>query len=139
MSDADIRDSQVRQANLAAVKRAFEAIGRHDADAMMDNYTDDVSMELPFLDTPSKMQGSDKIRAHLREAFKVFQFELIITEVHEGLDPDKLVVEFTSQGRIATTGKPYANRYIAVYWFRDGKVCQWREFLNPKIMDEAMS
>jgi len=139
MSDSNIRDSRVRQANLAAVKRAFEAIGRQDANAMMDNYTDDVSMELPFADSLDRMQGNDNIRAYLRAAFRVFQFELIITEVHEGLDPDKLVVEFTSEGKITTTGKPYANRYIAVFWFRDGKVCRWREFLNPKIIDEAMS
>ena len=132
-------DSDLRQQNLEGVKRAFAAIGKGDADAMMANYTDDVQMELPFGSPPFVMNGRDKITAYLREAFKTFKFELTLTEVHECLDPNRLVVEFTSDGMIATTGKKYANRYIAVYWFRDGKVCKWREFLNPTIMAEAFA
>ena len=132
-------DSDIRAANLAALQRAFVAIGKGDADAMMDNYTDDVSMEMPFAADPSIRRGNAEIRAYLREMFESFRFELTITEVHECLDPNQLVVEFTSNGTITTTGKPYANRYIALYWFRDGKVCAWREFFDPKIVDEATS
>lgn len=132
-------DSDTRARNLDAVTRAFVAIGRQDADAMMDNYTDDVWVEFPFADPPSRMEGNANIRKYLKGAFKVFQFELTITEVHEGLDPDKLIVEFTSDGKITTTGKHYANRYIAVYGFRDGKIAWWKEYLNPKIMDAAMT
>ena len=64
---------------------------------------------------------------------------LLIFEFQAQHDPDKLIVEFTSDGKITTTGKHYANRYIAVYGFRDGKIAWWKEYLNPKIMDAAMT
>jgi ketosteroid isomerase-like protein len=98
---------------------------------MLANYTDDLVMELPYADPPSILQGSDTIREYLSGAFQVFKFRLDITEVHECADPDKLVLEYVSEGTVTTTGKPYANTYIGVYWFRDGAICKVREFYNP--------
>jgi ketosteroid isomerase-like protein len=36
-----------------------------------------------------------------------------------------------SEGTVTTTGKPYVNTYIGVYWFRDGAISKVREFYNP--------
>ena len=43
----------------------------------------------------------------------------------------KLVAEYASDGTVTTTGKFYANTYIGVYRFRDGKLCGVREYYNP--------
>ena len=120
-----------RTQNLEAVRRAFRGVSNFDADEMLANYTDDLVMELPYADPPSVMVGLENIRPYLAGAFKVFQFRLDITDVHECDDPDKLVVEYVSEGTVTTTGKPYANTYIGVYWFRDGAICKVREFYNP--------
>jgi ketosteroid isomerase-like protein len=120
-----------RSKNLEAVRRAFRGVSHADADEMLANYTDDLVMELPYADPPSVLVGRDSIRSYLSGAFEVFKFRLDITEVHECSDPDKLVVEYASEGVVTTTGKPYANTYIGVYWFRDGAICKVREFYNP--------
>jgi ketosteroid isomerase-like protein len=132
-------DAEIRQRNRASLDQAFEAIGRGDADAMLAHYTDDTIMELPFADPPLRIDGKPAILDYLRQAFTVFQIELGVTDVHECRDPDRLVIEFTSTGRITSTGRSYANRIIAVYWFRDGRVAHWREFVNPVIVAEAMA
>ena len=59
-------------------------------------------------------------------------------ELHELADPDALVVEYQSDGLVRSTGKPYRNRYIGVFRFRDGRICAWREFHNPEITAIAM-
>jgi ketosteroid isomerase-like protein len=120
-----------RTRNLEAVRRAFRGVSNADADEMLANYTEDLVMELPYADPPSVMVGLDTIRPYLAGAFHVFKFRLDITDVHECADPDKLVVEYVSEGTVTTTGKPYANTYIGVYWFRDGAISKVREFYNP--------
>ncbi len=57
---------------------------------------------------------------------------------HELLEPDLLVDEYESDGHVAHTGKPYRNTYIAVWRFRDGKVCGVKEFPNPMVAAEAL-
>lgn len=133
----DVTD-EIRSRNLEAVRRAFAGIGNGDADEMLANYTEDLVLELPY-GTPLVLEGRENVRTYLKGAFEVFSFRLEITEVHECVDPDKLVIEYTSEGRVTTTGKSYANRYIGVYWFRDGAIRRVREFYDPMVSERAMS
>jgi len=130
---------EIRTRNLDAVRRAFTGIGNGDADEMLANYTEDLVLELPYGTPPFAIEGRENVRTYLKAAFEVFSFRLDITEVHECLDPDKLVIEYTSEGSVATTGKSYSNRYIGVYWFRDGSICRVREFYDPLISERAMT
>ena len=130
--------AEIRSRNLDAVRRAFVGIGNGDADEMLANYTEDLILELPYGSSPV-LEGRENVRAYLESAFEIFSFRLEITEVHECVDPDKLVIEYTSEGRVTTTGKSYANRYIGVYWFRDGAICRVREFYDPLVSQLAMT
>jgi ketosteroid isomerase-like protein len=124
---------------LVVLRRAFEGVSAADADQMLANYTEDMILEMPYSDPPVVIEGREKARRYLRAAFKVFKFRLSITDVHETNDPDKLVVEYVSEGRVERTGKPYANVYIGVYWFRDGALCRVKEFFNPTVAAGATS
>jgi ketosteroid isomerase-like protein len=104
---------------------------------MLAHYTDDTIMELPFADPPLRLEGKPAILDFLRQAFTVFQIELGVIDVHECLDPDRLVIECTSTGAMKSTGRAYANRVIIVYWFRDGLVSHWREYVNPLVVAQA--
>jgi ketosteroid isomerase-like protein len=132
-------DQDIRARNLAAVEGAFAAIGKGDADGQVAHYTDDAVMEMPFIDPPAITMGKAAIRERLAGAFTVFRFTLTIERVTECLDPDELVLEFTSEGTVTTTGKPYANRYIARFQFRDGKICFQREYFNPNAAALALT
>ena len=131
-------DQERRARNLAAVQGAFAAVGAADADAQVTHYTDDAVLEMPFLDPPARTEGKAAIHERLAGAFTVFRFALTIEHVVECLDPDELVVEFTSKGTVTTTGKPYANRYIARFRFRDGLICFQREYFNPNAAATAL-
>lgn len=131
-------DSDRRARNLAAVEAAFRGVGNADADEQMRQYTDDAVLELPYTAPPKRVEGKPAALTYLAGAFAVFKMRLTITEVHPCLDPDELIVEFTSEGRVATTGKSYANQYINVFRFRDGKICFQREFFNPNAAAEAL-
>ncbi len=131
-------DGEIRARNLACLRKAFAGVSAADADLMLANYTDDLVMELPYSDDSPVLEGRDTVRAYLGPAFDVFRFRLDITAVHETVDPDMAVVEYTSEGQATTTGKRYANVYIGVYWFRDGLICKVREFFNPMVAARAL-
>ena len=78
-----------RQRNFDIVLRAFAAVGAGDADAQVANYTDDIVLEFPFTDPPTVVPGRSAVHERLKNAFKVFQFDLAISEVHPCLDPDE--------------------------------------------------
>ena len=128
-----------RQHNLDIVRRAFAGIAAGSAEQMLvDNYTDDMVLELPYASPPSTIETKATALKYLTVAFGALRFSLEITDVHECVDPDLLVLEYISEGTVLATGKQYANRYIGVYWFRDGRIARVREFYNPVISAEAM-
>ncbi|MCU0311778.1 MAG: nuclear transport factor 2 family protein [Acidimicrobiales bacterium] len=120
-----------RARNLAAVEGAFAGIGAGDAARQLEHYTDDLVIELPYASPPRRVEGKDAALAYLGAALGAFELDLVIDEVHAGLDPDELVVEFSGTGRHRPTGSAYANRYIAVFGFRDGRIVRQREYYNP--------
>lgn len=124
-------EQELRAANLERVRLAFEGVSASDADLMLANYTEDMVLELPYADPPTVLEGRETVRSYLVAAFAVFQFRLWITQVYETVDPEMVVLEYESSGRAATTGKPYANTYIGVYWFRGGLISRAKEWYNP--------
>ena len=102
--------------------------------------SEDLYFELPY--GPGRkaleVRGRSAFLALNEKTWPAFRrFELSITDVYPLLDPDKLIVEYRSDGEIIATGKPYLNRYIGIFGFRDGEICEWHEFHNPEVPAEA--
>ena len=127
------------QHHLAIIDRAFAGIAEFSADKMLEHYTDDLVLEMPYTEPAVTLEGKPTILKYLRGAFKIFQFSIDITDVHELVDPTMLILEYTSKGTVTTTGKVYANRYVGVYWFRDDKICRVREYFNPALTAESLA
>ncbi|MCF2533006.1 nuclear transport factor 2 family protein [Yinghuangia soli] len=130
-------DEEIRARNLATLHRALAAVG--DVQAQMAHYTDDAVFEFPYAAPPGRVEGKQVITEYLTGALAIFEMKLTVTEVHATTDPDKFVAEFTSEGRVTTTGKPYSNTYISVVRFRDGLICSQKEFYNPNAAVEALT
>ena len=121
--------------NLAVLKKCFAIIGTGDADALVEHYTEDYVLELPYA-TPegtTRYSGRDAVRARLRKVFRVLRLELTISELHPTADPNLLIAEYTSEGRSLPDGNRTFNRYVGFWWFRDGMACRTREYFNPEL------
>ncbi|UGQ10194.1 nuclear transport factor 2 family protein [Yinghuangia sp. ASG 101] len=130
-------DPEIRARNTAALRRALAAVG--DVSAQLAEYTDDAVLEFPYAAPPVRVEGRARISAYLTAALAVFEMRLTVTRVHECADPDVLIAEYTSEGRVTTTGKPYANTYISVVAFHGGLIAHQREFYNPSAAAEALA
>jgi len=135
--DPQLDDAARRAANRALLERVMAAIGTGDP-TLADAYTDDYVLELPFADPPQRLEGRAEVMAYVTPRLGTFVFRLRLERVHECIDPDLLVAEYTSDGHAAPTGKPYRNTYIGLWRFRDGRICGVTEYLNPMVAAEAL-
>jgi len=127
-----------RAANRELLDHVLSLFGTDRAGELVNCYTPDWVLELPFADPPVRLEGGQEIGAYLASRLDTFVFTLSLTAVHECLDPDLLVVEYESDGHVSHTGKPYRNTYIALWRFRDGRVSGVKEFPNPMVAAEAL-
>ncbi|MDE3203992.1 MAG: nuclear transport factor 2 family protein [Acidobacteriota bacterium] len=120
-----------RTANLAVVSQAFEAVGRGDVDAQLELFAEDAVLELPYADPPARLMGRPAIRSRLEPALRLFEIRIEITDVHDCADPDHLILEYTSRGRVTTTQRTYRNSYVGFFRLGEGLIRFQREYYNP--------
>jgi ketosteroid isomerase-like protein len=126
-------------ANAAILHRAFAAVGTADVDALDDLYTDDCVLELPYSKPdPVRVEGRAAIKEYLAAAFQVFRFELTLTSMDELVGGD-IVAEYTSEGRVVPTGRRYANTYVGLWRFRDGRIRATKEWYDPIVAADAVT
>jgi ketosteroid isomerase-like protein len=58
--------------------------------------------------------------------------------VHHDIKTGVVVLEYASEGRVVSTGAPYANRYVSVLTITDRKVTHWRDYLDPVSVFDAL-
>ncbi len=131
-------DDAQRARNGATFTRSLAALSRGDLEGHLAGCSDDFVLELPYADPPVTVTGKEAVRAYLTPALATFSMHLDITRLIHGLDPDVLIAEYTSEGHVTTTNKPYANSYIAIVRFRDGLICAQREYYNPVPASRAL-
>lgn len=126
--------------NEKRLREVFDAIGQADVARLGELYVDDYVLELPYAKPePVRVDGLAAVLPYLRAAFEVFRFTLTITNVYEVAGGDSIVAEYTSEGTVVPSGKRYANTYIGVWTFRDGKVASTREYYDPVVSADAYS
>lgn len=125
--------SETTASHLEVLRSCFDAIARGDASAVVEHYSHDYVLELPYADpqVPFRLEGREAVRAYLDEAFGVFRFTLTLCEQHPSGDPDLLILEYSGEGVALTSGRPYRNLYLGLWWFRGGEICRTREYYNP--------
>ena len=131
-----------RAGNRAVVEKAFGLLSQMRHRELADLITDDIDFELPFGPGQKALvvRGRERWLALNDATWPAFsRFSLAIRAVHEQSDPDSLIVEYESDGEVRATRKPYRNRYIGVFRFRNGRIAAWREFHNPEITAIAMT
>lgn len=97
-------------------------------------YAQDATMEFPFAPPgrPCRLHGRAEVHDYLIDYPQVLDLHGIAnTTVHRTDDPEVIIAEFTAEGRVVATGKPYVAQYIAVLTVRNGQIAHYRDYWNP--------
>jgi ketosteroid isomerase-like protein len=104
--------------------------GEHFFDMMADDVVFDFVITVP--DYPRHVVGRDNLVELYRGYGSVFSLDRCYDlRVHHSPATSTVVLEYSSEGKVVTTGYPYGNRYISVVTIEDRKITGWRDYLDP--------
>jgi uncharacterized protein len=109
----------------------------HFFDLLADDVTFDYVITVPGY--PRHVEG----RTAVAELYRPYGTAIVLDRcldlaVHHDAAAGVAVLEYASEGRVVSTGLPYANRYISVLTLRDREVVNWRDYLDPVAVFDAL-
>lgn len=120
---------------LDVLERRRKVLLARDMEAFADLFAVDGVIEMPFAagGAPARLDGREAIRQFsIRpEGSRVEIIDLRVRDVHRTTDPEVVIVELTSVGRVATTGEPFEVPCIQVFRIRDGRILMFRDYTGP--------
>ncbi len=121
--------------NEEIVRAVLGHISAAEYDKLADYVTEDLHFELPYAapPIPNAFDGRAVWDGMQRQTFAMFTaFKNTPTAVYPTTDTSMIIAEYESDAVVARNGKPYRNKYVGIFRFRDGKICAWREYHNPE-------
>lgn len=120
-----------------AATRAFAA---GDADGWLARAHDDIVLELPYAPpgNPRRVEGKGAVADYLRAVPAGIDFEDLAFDVHQTVDPETAVIEWTAKGHIKATGAPYEMTYVVILTLQDGLMHTYRDYWNPLVVLDTL-
>jgi ketosteroid isomerase-like protein len=115
-------------------QQILTGIGAGDPQALLGRCRDDVVFEFPFAPDgrPKKVEGKQALGEYLDAIGSgVVLNALTNLEMHQTVEPDVAVIEFSVKGRVRETDSPFERSYIVVLTVREGLVVRYRDYWNP--------
>jgi ketosteroid isomerase-like protein len=107
--------------------------GLVDGGHFFDFLADDVAFEfiITVPDYPRRIAGRENLISLYRGYHNAFFLDRCFDLRTHRADDSTVTLEYASQGRAVTTGRPYGNTYISVVTIKDRKIIHWRDYLDP--------
>lgn len=97
-------------------------------------------IEMPFAadGLPVRLEGREAIREFSARSGRLPLeiTDLRTVQVHQTLDPEVVIVELVTVGRITTTGQPFEVPCIQVFRIRDGQIVLFRDYAGAQAMPD---
>lgn len=126
---------QLRERNIAIVRRYIDAINRRDVDTKRALLAEDAVFEMPYAPDgfERRIAGRDSIIAFVETVPSIIDAENLhdvrIESCHS--DPGEIVAEYRSDTVIKPTNAEYRNEYIGRFTVRDGHITRFAEYYDP--------
>ena len=113
-----------------------------DADGLADLFAPDAVIEFSFhgpTGTPVRLEGRETIREYSRQVMasplRLEDYE--VTELYQTQDPEVLIVEMRARATVTTTGRSITATSIQILRIREGRIVLFRDFADPRILEEV--
>lgn len=129
-------DSELRRHNRSVVEDYLSRVGESRLTRYL-LFTEDGSAGLYTADTtePVVSRGHETLKAHGEWSLRMFpDWVWYNIEIFETQDPNRFWAECDGKGKILYPNYPpghYENHFLHSFRFRDGKIVEQREFMNP--------
>jgi ketosteroid isomerase-like protein len=136
-------EQERRARNTEIFRTMLGHLGRQEYAQCGQYLTEDVYADWPYIPAPGcpdHIVGRAPLLAFFQGGMDGFEpYSYRISAIHEMLNPDHLIAEYSSHSRFRDNGRPYSNRYCAIVHFKDDLIAYWREYVNPETIRIAMT
>lgn len=119
---------------LEVLERRRQLLISRDLEAFADLFAADGVIEMPFggPGLPDRLDGREEIRAFSAKAglSGLEILDLRVRDVHRTTDPEVVILEITTVGRVVATGEPLEVPCIQVFRIRDGRIVLFRDYVG---------
>jgi len=125
------------QRNKQLVQAFFTALNQADAAAILDAYAEDgrcVTMGNTLI---SGSYGKEQIAQYAAGVLQVFPQGIRFTIQAMTAEGERVAVEAVSEG-MHVSGKLYSNQYHFLFRFRDGKVVEFKEYMDTERVTDIL-
>jgi ketosteroid isomerase-like protein len=128
-------DTELRERNVAIVRRYIDAINRWDFDTKRELLAENAVFEMPYAPEgfERRITGRDNIIAFVETVSAIIDAENLhdvrVETFHS--DPGEIVAEYKSDMVIKPTNAPYRNEYVSRFTVRDGRITRFAEHYDP--------
>jgi ketosteroid isomerase-like protein len=123
--------------NKELARRFVDAISKGDIDAIQRSFADDGTVwtlgTMPISGTFTK----DQVAMASRRVLELFPKGLAITIKGMTAEDDRVAIEAVSHG-IHASGRTYSNTYHFLMRARDGKIVEWREYMDTMHANDVL-
>jgi len=123
--------------NKQLVQAFFTALNQADAAAILDAYAEDgrcVTMGNTLI---SGSYGKEQIAQYAAGVLQVFPQGIRFTIQAMTAEGERVAVEAVSEG-MHVSGKLYSNQYHFLFRFRDGKVVEFKEYMDTERVTDIL-
>ncbi|WP_227983589.1 nuclear transport factor 2 family protein [Nocardia spumae] len=125
---------------LQVLEERNKAILANDMHAFVDLFAEDGVIEMPFTagELPDRLVGKEAIRAYAIDVDRggARLDELLVRQTHQTADPEVVIVELTSVGRVTSTGQSFEVPCIQVFRIREGKIVLFRDYVGHAFLPD---
>jgi len=125
------------EANKQLAREFIDALSRADTDWVLAHYADDMEMWTAGSLVFSGSHTKDEIRPLMDGILGAFPNGLVFTVKTLTAEEDRVAIEAESSG-VHVSGKPYDNQYHFLMRIRNGKIVQFKEYLDTQLASEVL-
>jgi len=119
---------------LEVLERRREVLLSRDMDAFADLFAPDAVIEMPFTTEglPTRLEGQEAIREYSKQSAQlpIEIVDLRMLNVHQTADPEVVIIELETLGRIIATGEEFTVPCIQIFRIRDGRILLFRDYVS---------
>ena len=136
---ADHHPDDSRHRHVDVVRRVMDALTALDVDGVAQLVHDDLVFRLPYERSVPDLDKAGFLELLAATSFTLYrQFTITLTHVYDVADDDTLIARYVGDC-IGHDDVRYANDYVGIFAFRDGRISDWREYDNPMIVAAAQA
>ncbi|HEX5114880.1 MAG TPA: nuclear transport factor 2 family protein [Pseudonocardiaceae bacterium] len=125
---------------LAVLERRRRCVIARDMAAFADLFAVDGVIEIPFATNglPTRLAGRETIREFTAQSgdHPLEIADLRTEQVYRTEDPEVVIVELVTVGRVTTTGQSFEVPCIQVFRIRDGQIVLFRDYVGTQAMPD---